>query len=166
MNRFTKLILVLYTSCLFGQATPKTNSHLQTWPPPNAPKATWERIDSNRPKHKKIGQDNFLYVDRDNSYYSGRFRGKQFILRYLRPGTFGSGTLLLSIGEKEYIFTGVPPDWRLDWAGDADNDGKLDLIISTVGDGGGTSTDLFLSTLAREGELLRHSATLESEEGC
>jgi hypothetical protein len=160
------MVLVLCTSCLFGQVTPKTNSQLQTWPPSNAPKATWKRIESNHPKHKKLGPDTFLYVGLDSSYYSGRFRGKQFILRYLRPGTSGSGSLLLTIGEKEHTFTEVPPDWRLDWAGDADNDGKLDLIISTVGDGGGTSTDLFLSTLAKEGELLRHSATLEGEEGC
>jgi hypothetical protein len=48
--------------------------------------------------------------------------------------------------------TSVKPEEYLVWAGDLDGDGKLDLIIEF--DYHGTNRVLFLSTLAKEGELV------------
>ena len=54
---------------------------------------------------------------------------------------------------------------RLLFAGDLDRDGRLDLILDTTWHYNVSRPTLFLSTLAREGELVREAAANESV-GC
>lgn len=50
----------------------------------------------------------------------------------------------------------------LDWAGDLDGDGKLDLILSTGSDGYAGIKTLYLSSHAEEGKLVRRVAWFSS----
>jgi hypothetical protein len=168
----TGLLMTFLSTGLIGQKVEKKNPNLWTesWPPKNATRATWERVEAgtSSPRHKKVGRGPAENVSQAAAFYTGKFKGKTFVLRYVDTTATqnGYGSLLLSIDGKEQVFTVISPDWCLIWAGDADNDGKLDLVIESTGDGGGSSTDLFLSSKAKKGELLRFSRTLGSEDGC
>jgi hypothetical protein len=64
----------------------------------------------------------------------------------------------------------VPPKTYLLWAGDLDGDGKLDLLVDLSGTGITSSVTLFLSTLAKGGDLVgeagRFNFTDPSASGC
>lgn len=167
--------LVVYTSiaavwicCLSAQDLSRGERHNKKWPSKSAPRATWERVKPNGPRPEVPSNFKSPYVYRTSFNIRGKFKGQAFTLRYLNPapGTFDSGALVLSVGGRDQIFTKIDPDWQLEWAGDADGDGKLDLIIGSTGEGGGSKSDLYLSTLSKDGGLLGYSATLAFEEGC
>jgi hypothetical protein len=54
--------------------------------------------------------------------------------------------------------------WTVQWAGDLDRDGKLDFVVSLDGDNT-WGMELFLSSLARPGELV-HRAAVIHHYGC
>jgi len=56
-----------------------------------------------------------------------------------------------------------PQTWRLLWAGDADGDGKMDLYASFSSDAVGAHTELFLSSQAKPGQLVKSVATFVSD---
>jgi len=59
----------------------------------------------------------------------------------------------------EYKLDDGGPVWTVQWAGDLDRDGRLDLIVSCDGYNF-SALELFLSSKAREGELVRAVATI------
>jgi hypothetical protein len=56
-----------------------------------------------------------------------------------------------------------PRTWRLLWVGDADSDGKPDLYVNFSSDGGAAHTELFLSSQAKPGQLVKGVATFNTD---
>ena len=87
-----------------------------------------------------------------------------------QPGLPMNARLVLSSGESRqvlYSLVDCGPDagWYLNWAGDLDRDGKLDLLMS-LGQGMYDSAQkLFLSSKAGKGRLVKEVAELRSG-GC
>jgi hypothetical protein len=86
------------------------------------------------------------------------------------PGLPMNARLVLSSGESRQVLyslvdCGSEAGWYLNWAGDIDRDGKLDLLMS-VGQGMyDAAQKLFLSSKARKGRLVKEVAELRSG-GC
>lgn len=74
-----------------------------------------------------------------------------------------NGQLILSSGERtQVLYTleecGNDPTWYVIWAGDLDNDGKLDLYVSVNQHYNVSERKLFLSSLAAEKDLVHQAA--------
>lgn len=166
------LALALSTQCfsLFAQnSQPKTVPEQKQAPVD----ASWRRVDvvSIPGRHKKREEQTSSLVDYDKAYFEGSFNGRKFKLECVvskKPGQYAS--LLFTVDGKRQVLGTTSQTWGLVWAGDRDGDGKLDLIIQSVGDGGRTSSGIYLSSLAKTGELVAYSETDdgddEEEEGC
>lgn len=108
-------------------------------------------------------------------YFTGfSVRGSKYYLQavdgksdddYLPSGS----KLVLSIGEKEQVIETLnnvnDPGWTILWAGDLDNDGKLDLYLDLSDHYNVSDRVLFLSTKAKRGELVGKVANFRTV-GC
>jgi hypothetical protein len=131
--------------------------------------AKWIRVDVVQipGRHKKRTEQTPSYVDYANAYFEGSLKDHKFKLECVVPKQEGQAAyILLTVDGKQQIVCTTSQTWGLVWAGDRDGDGKLDLVLRSVGDGGADSSSLYLSTLAKPGELLAYSESFDVEEGC
>jgi hypothetical protein len=111
-------------------------------------------------------------LERTGDSLSGQFAGQFFVLK-LKAGRESNALVLQVNGQKQRLFETsagdpLPPDddnaykqqgpIELDWAGDLDGDGKLDLLLTEWGLG--KMQILFLSSDARGGALVGEAAVL------
>lgn len=136
--------------------------------------ATWKRIDIEEVSGRAEKKVHLAasWVDASKAYFIGTFKGKPFTLKCLLSSKIGHpNNLILTIGDQSQVLGPVTQTWRLSWAGDSDGDGKLDFVISMVGDGGRDSSSSFLSALAKPGDLVGLAPYVSNEdddedEGC
>lgn len=88
-----------------------------------------------------------------------------------KADVLGKGsTLELSDGTKRQVLYSLPeggdePDWSVLWAGDMDGDGRLDLYVNVTNHYNVTNHTLFLSSLAKPGELVGRAGVV-TKTGC
>lgn len=81
-----------------------------------------------------------------------------------------SGRLILRQGSTKQVLYACgaecdEPNWTLEWAGDMDGDGRLDLLVNASSHYNVTEMRLLLSSHARLGELVREVAVFRTT-GC
>lgn len=129
-----------------------------------------------RPSPAEIERRNFPIPSLEEGYNQDfKLNENWYSLRVSR-GTTKDGTAVAILilehnGENQvvYINNQVVGDkdiiGELLWVGDLDNDGKLDLYIEPYNEKGGFGVDLFLSSLAEPGKLVKWAASFGTA-GC
>ena len=113
-------------------------------------------------------------LDLLRSAHTWEFLGQNYKLGTVNAGAEESGfkgaQLQFSSGSVNQVLFELPeggddPGWTLMWAGDLDGDGKLDLYMDVSDHYNVSEKRLFLSSLAKDGELVREVAVLRTV-GC